>query len=169
MKAGGIFFILFISVFYLVGFGLLGYGIRSAVRSNAAADWPTAPGSIVNLALDSSTDSDGDTTYEVKVNYIYTIASKVYKGSTLALGYTSSSGKEAHEKIHQKLKNSQSVQVRYDPADPDSSVLSFGMHRSIQLTFAFALTWLAFVIGFTVLWWLGSRNDDVLMKNLLVQ
>ena len=168
MKAGGIFFILFISVFYLVGFGLLGYGIRSAIRSNAAASWPTTSGSVVDVELERREGNDAGTVYEVKVNYTYTINGMLLKGTTLAFGYAASSGLEAHEAIYEKLKNSQSVEVRYDPSDPTSSVLSYGMHLTIRFTLAFAITWLAFVIGFTVLWWLGTRNDDVLMQNLLV-
>jgi hypothetical protein len=35
--------------------------------------------------------------------------------------------------------------------------------------FAFAITWLAFVVGFTVIWWVASRSDDVLLQNLMVR
>ncbi len=168
MKASMIFFGLFISLFYLIGFGLLGFGIHNAIRSNKAARWPTAPGSIVNVAIDESSVDDG-TTYEVKVDYVYELSNKVYTGSNLAFGYAASSGREAHEKIYHLLKNSKSVEVRYDPNDPGSSVLSYGTHRSIQFTLAFAVTWLLFVFGFTLIVWLSSRDDNVLMRNLLVQ
>lgn len=61
------------------------------------------------------------------------------------------------------------MSVRYDPSSPSVSCLSFGLHRSIQITLAFAVTWLLFVFGFTLLFWLFSRRDGVLLNNLSVQ
>jgi hypothetical protein len=168
MKAGMGCFVAFISVFYLVGFGVLGYAVWSAWRSTQVASWPTTQGIVTNLALKESSDNDG-TTYEVQVEYDYTVAGTLYRGSRLAFGYTASSGRDAHMAIHDKLKAAKIVDVHYDPADPASSALSFGIHRSIQFTLAFAITWLAFVIGFTLIWWLASRGDDVLLQNLSVQ
>jgi hypothetical protein len=161
-------FTAFISIFYLVGFGLLGFGMWSARRSTQAATWPTAPGTITRLEVHENSDSDGST-YEVKVQYTYTVDGVAYEGSRLAFGYAASSGKDAHDEIHRKLKEAKTVAVRYDPSDPSVSCLSFGLHRSIQLTLAFAVTWLAFVFGFTLLWWLFSRPDAVLLENLSVQ
>jgi hypothetical protein len=161
-------FSLFIGVFFAVGFGLLGYGLWSARRSTQAGTWPTAPATITSLEIRENSDSDG-TTYEVKVVYAYTVDGVSYEGSRLAFGYGGSSGREAHEEIHRKLKEAKTVAARYNPSKPSVSCLSFGLHRSIQITLAFAVTWLLFVIGFTLLFWLFSRRDGVLLENLLVQ
>ena len=59
--------------------------------------------------------------------------------------------------------------MRYDPSDPSVSCLSFGLHRSIRVMLAFAVTWLLFVLGFTLLIWLSSGRDAVLLDNLSVQ
>src|SRR5262249_1886620 len=115
-----------------------------------------------------NSDSDG-TTYEVQVEYVYTVGGTEYRGSRLAFGYSGSSGREGHAEIHDKLKAAKSVDVRYDPEDPASSTLSFGIHRSIQFTLTFAITWLAVMVGFTVIWWLASRSDNVLLRNLSVE
>ena len=161
-------FAVFISAFYLAGFGLLGHSIRSAWRSNRAVNWPTTPGTITQLLVVDNSDSEGSS-FEVKVQYTYTVDRVAYEGNRLAFGYGSSSGREAHDEIHDKLKAAKSVEVRYDPADPAESCLSFGVHRSIQLTLMFSITWLAFVFGFTILIWLFSRNDGVLLENLSVK
>ena len=160
-------FAIFMSVFYLLGFVVLGFGIWSARRSTQAANWPTTPGVLKNLALKEN-NNDG-TTYEVQVEYAYTVAGTEYRGNRLAFGYAASSGSEAHTEIYEKLKAAKSVEVRYDPDDPATSTLSFGIHRSIQFMLVFAITWLAFVIGFTVVWWVASRSDNVLLQNLSVQ
>jgi hypothetical protein len=158
----------FISIFYVVGFSILGYGVWAARRSTQAAGWPTVQGTITNVAIQTNYDSDGDT-YKVKVAYAYTVGGTAHTGSRLAFGYAGSSGRAAHEKIYEKLHNAESVAVRYDPADPSSSVLSVGIHRSIQFMLAFAIIWLAVLFGLTLAWWIASRNDNVLLKNLIVQ
>jgi hypothetical protein len=161
-------FTAFISVFYLVGIAMLGHGFWAVRRSTLAASWPTVPGTITELSLQKSADSEGDS-YQVKVGYNYAVEGVDYQGACLAFGYAGSSGKQAHDQIHQKLKSAKSVAVRYDPSEPSVSCLSFGLHRSLQLELAFAFTWLAFTIGFTLLFWLFSRSDSVLLDNLSVQ
>lgn len=168
MKAEIGFFTVFISVFYAIGFGMLGHGLWSVWRSTQAAAWPTTPATITSLECRENRDGDGDA-YEVQVGYAYSVDGVDYEGSRLAFGYTGSSGKEAHEEIYQRLKAAKAVSVRYNPAAPSVSCLSFGLHRSIQLSLAFAFTWLAFVIGFTLLFWLFSTRDAVLLDNLSVR
>lgn len=163
------FLVAFISLFYCAGFGILGYGVWAAKRSTEAAEWPTAQGKLVSVELKHKSDGEGAMTYEVLVEYTYDVMGKPYRGSRLAYGYASSSGLESHREIERKLKAAKSVEVRYDPFDPATSVLSFGFHRSIQFMLAFAVTWLAFVFGFTLIWWLASRSDTVLLQNLSVK
>ena len=162
------FFVAFISIFYAVGFGLLGYSVICLKRSTDAAAWPTVPGRLTNCELNCDHDTDGDT-FQVQVRYEYAVAGKDLSNDVLAIGYSASSGKSVHQEIFDRLDAADTVQVRYDPADPGNSVLSYGVHRSIQFLLAFAITWLLFVIGFTVLWWLSSRGDVVLLRNLVTQ
>jgi len=157
------FFVLFISVFYVVGFVMLGFALWALHRSMRAGDWPVASGSITDLNLKETRDEG--TTYEVQVEYTYMVAGQAYHGSRLAFGYGGSSGREAHRQIFDKLKGAKSVDVRYDPANPSESTLSYGLHRSILFALIGATTWLAFIVGFTVLWWLFSQPDGTLLKN----
>lgn len=161
-------FAAFISVFYIVGFGMLGYGLWSMKRSTEAGSWPTTPGVIVSCAIDEDSDGDG-TTYRVVVEYSYNVGGVEYTNDQLAFGYTADSGHEVHREILSELESAETVDVRYDPANPQSAVLSYGIHRSIQFVLAFAVTWLAFVFGFTLIWWLASRGDSVLLQNLITR
>ena len=161
-------FAAFIGLFYLVGFGVLGYGLWAALRSTQAGDWPTTPGVIQEVTLEHDTDGDG-TTYEVKVRYAYFVEGREYEGTRLAFGYGGSGGFAAHEEIRRTLAAAKEVAVRYDPDDPATAVLSYGLHRSIRFVLAFGVTWLAFVIGFTVIGWVAAGGDDVLLRNLSVR
>ncbi len=158
----------FIAIFYVIGFGLLAHGINSARRSSQAATWPTAPAKLTSLEVHVNEDSDGDT-YEVRVRYAYKVHGVAYEGSRVAFGYSGSSDREPHDQIYERLKGATAVAVRYDPSAPAESCLSFGLHRSIQFMLVFATSWLLFVIGFTLLFWLFSRPDSVLLNNLSVR
>lgn len=156
---------LFLGVFWLVGLSLLGFALWNTWRSTRAASWPTAPGTILDLSLDTKPGED-QPTYEIKVKYAYSVDGIAYEGNRLAFGYASSSGYDAHQQIHRKLTGSREVLVRYDPSDPSVSCLSFGLHRSLQFLFAFAILWLGFIAGFTALYWIGLQQDSVLLENL---
>lgn len=159
-------FAAFISLFYAAGFGMLGYSLLSIKRSLEASTWPSVVGTVDSCELASNSGGDGST-YRVKVVYRYRVAGRELTNDKLAFGYAGSNGRDAHQEIFEKLENAKTVEVRYDPTDPQRSVLSFGIHRSIQFTLAFAVTWLLFVIGFTILFWIGMRNDSVLLRNLI--
>ncbi|MCC9599422.1 DUF3592 domain-containing protein [Stieleria sp. JC731] len=161
------FFTAFISLFYIAGFSILGYSFFSLRRSLAAATWPTAQGKIVRADLKSSSGSDS-TTYQVEVEYEYRVGSRDYTNDVLAAGYAGSGGRDSHEQILDKLQSSNAVDVRYNPSQPEDAVLSFGFHRSLQFMFAFSITWLLFTIGFTIIWWVASRESTVLLDNLTV-
>ncbi|MGD9128423.1 MAG: DUF3592 domain-containing protein [Planctomycetia bacterium] len=161
------FFYLFVSVFYVVGFALLGYGGWQWKKSTEAGSWPTTAGTITASSIEVHSDSDGDA-YKVNVEYAYRVGGVEYVGDRLAFGYVSSSGRKVHEAILKKLEEAKQVEVRYDPADPQNAVLSFGMHRSIRLILAFAIVWLLFTLGFSYLAWTASHGDAVLLKNLIV-
>lgn len=159
----------FLGLFYLVGFGILGFGLWNARRSTQAAIWPTAPATIVQLDLQEGSDSEGGSTYQVDVRYNYTVNGVMHQGNRLAFGYASSSDLASHQEILQRLKEAKEVAVRYDPSDPSVSCLSFGLHRSIQFMLIFGAAWLAFVFTFTLLAWQTSGSDTVLLDNLSVK
>ena len=168
MKLQMVCFILFLSVFYIADFVLLGNGLRMARRSVEPRAWPTAQATLSTLEVVKNSDGDS-TTYEVKVRYDSTVEGVAHEGSCLAFGYGGSSSKESHDEICQRIKEAKAVAVRYDPSDPSISCLSFGIHQGIQVLLMFAVGYLSFIIGFTVILWLSTRPDSVLLDNLSLQ
>jgi hypothetical protein len=96
------------------------------------------------------------------------VTGEEFRGKRLAFGYAASSGREAHDEILHKLKAARAINVRYNPANPAQSTLSYGIHRSIRFLVVFAMTWLFFTAGFAVLMLLSSSADSVLLENLSV-
>ncbi len=145
-------FWIFSTVFLLIGLGLLAFGLWAAWKSTQAAYWPVVPGKIESLDLEQASDQHG-TNYRVKVAYTYSVNGVNHTGSRLAFGYTSSNYPAHHEAILQKLRGGTGVDVRYNPANPAESCLSYGMHRSIQFLLAFAVVWLVSTLGFAMIAW----------------
>jgi hypothetical protein len=168
MKAFTIFMVLFVGIFYVVGIGLFATTLLNAWRSTRAGRWPTVSGTINQLQLEEHPGEDGSR-YEVKVRYAYAVDGVAYEGTRLAFGYGKSGGRKQHEEIERKLQAAQEVSVRYDPADPATSCLSFGLHRVIQTMLALSITVLLFIVGMTAIFVLLSLPDTVLLNNLTVR
>lgn len=159
-------FTLFISVFFAVGFGMVGYGLYSLRTSTLAKSWPTVEGKIVSCDLKESSDSES-TTYQVQVKYSYTVDDRSFMGDRIAFGYGGSSGRTAHQEIADRLSAAKTVLVRYDPANAARSVLSYGLNRSTLFVLIFGATWLFFVTGFAVLFFVGSTSDTGILSTLV--
>jgi len=163
-----LFFALCISIFYAVGFGQLWFGIKSAKESAQASSWPSVQGTITNVSLREDSDSDGDTTYEVEVQYNYSVMGQNYTSSRLAFGYAASSVRQRHKDILDKLERASSVNVRYDPRDPSTSTLSFGIHSSIKLTLLFNIVWLLFAFLAALMLWVSISTINFLIFMFIV-
>jgi hypothetical protein len=161
-------FIAFVSLFYVIGFALFFDSLGKARLSIRAANWPTTPARITQLEIKENWGDDS-TTYRVEVEYRYVVNRVAHTGSRLAFGYTGDSNQEAHDEILRKLKEAKVVAARYDPSDPSESCLSYGLHRFVLFKLVFASTWLTIGIGVAVGYWLTSRGDGVLLKNLSVE
>ncbi len=151
-------FSIFISIFFLIGFGLLGYGVHSFYRGRQALSWPAVEGRLWECRLQENRHSEGNT-WEVKVRYSYSVAGREFDGKRVAFGYSGSSTHGEHQGICEKLQSGSRVMVHYQPSDPSDSVLAAGFNRSTFVILAFAVTWLLFTTGFTVLWTTSSGRD----------
>jgi hypothetical protein len=165
MKRHGMGFTIFISIFFAVGLGLLGYGVHSFYRGRQALAWPAVEGRLLECRLQENPDSEGST-WEVKVRYSYSVAGREFEGKRVAFGYSGSSTHVEHQGIYEKLQSGSRVMVHYQPSNPSDSVLAAGFNRSTFMTLAFAVTWLLFTTGFTVLWATSSGRDARILEQI---
>lgn len=164
---GMIAFGLFISLFFLVGFGMLGYASYSLYKSKQAENWPLTDGKILSCKLRENIDSEGNS-YQAEVLYSYWAAGQTREGKKLAFGYSGSSSRQMHKEIVERLEKASCVKVRYNPSKPSEAVLACGLNRSIITLFIFGLTWTLFVTGFTVLVAIVGRGSDSHVLNTLI-
>ena len=167
MKAAGMGFWIFISIFFAIGFGLLGWGLFCLYKTKAAEGWSETRGAITACELGEDSGSES-TTWHVKVAYNYVVAGRTYSGSRIAFGYAGSSIREEHEALHAKLRDASVVRVRYNPTKPEEAVLGTGLNRSNLILIVFATVWLMFTTGFTVLWTMSSGKDARLIHSIQV-
>ena len=143
-------FALFLGIFYLIGLGILFAGIHLTRLAGKARSWPTVPGVLTSCDIKEH-DNEGKLNYEVAVEYSYQVGGVTYTGNTLAQGYDSSGNLDSHEAILAKLQDAEKVDVRYDPRSPQNAALSFGAYRTARFLVIFSITWLAFILNFTLM------------------
>jgi hypothetical protein len=167
MKLQFLFAAIFLGLFIAFGIGFMAHALRSAWKSTRAASWPTTPAKVTHAEVRQSNSSD-EPTYRVEVKYTYSVNNVDYHGSRVAFGYNSSSESGSQYELCNRIKNAKAIDVRYDPANPASSCLSFGLHQSIQFAFLFATAWLTIFICLALIFWLGASPDYVLLDNLSI-
>jgi len=159
---------LFIGGFMAAGFAMLGYGLWTWHRSVKAGGWPVTPGKILQCTLVEHR-SRKIPTFCAEVKYQYTVNGQDFINDTVAFGYSESSDRETHEALVKRLQHAEQVQIRYDPDDPQTAALSFGLHQGLQFKLLFALAWLALLSAVAMAMWTFNQRDDVLLQNLLAQ
>lgn len=167
-RGGGVVLYLFFAVFLTIGLGILGFGVRSLMKSQQVEDWPKTWGTLLQRELVESSDSDG-TTYRVEVRYRYAVAGREYESDRIAFGYTGSSAHGTHVAIHRRLLDGDTVQVRYNPADPAEAALVHGLHQSTIFMLIFGGVWTIFTVGLFSLFFISARPDAAMLERLIVR
>ncbi len=165
---GSVFLTFFFGLFLAVGVGILGFGLRSLYMSKQAERWPTVQGRIVSSDFATSTDSDGDTTYRTKLSYTYNVLGRELTGEKIAFGYSGSSSQNFHREIYDALPVNSQVAVRYDPANPERAVLSFGINQSIIFLIIFGTVWTFFTLGMVAMFWISGQGAGGLLGNMII-
>ena len=147
---------------------MLAISVRQGWQSVQAGNWPTTEGTLdsIHVIKDEEADSD-ESRYALKTAYHYRIDDREYLGRRVAFGYDDAFLSKGHGSIYEKLKDAKLVTVRYDPRNPSSSVLSYGIHSKTMLGILFSLLWLAFFGGVATISWIDARPDHVLLSNIV--
>jgi hypothetical protein len=102
---------------------------RARALVDAAARWPDAPGKVVGTDVEqrgSSSTTTGSTYYVPLVRYTYVVNGREREGSRLRFGLTTARTRRGAEAMLAPYPAGTAVKVRYDPDNPDQSVLEPG-------------------------------------------
>lgn len=136
---------------YTIGLIISGWGVYCVFRAKRAARWPAVTGRLEDCELIDESDVDG-TSYRVKVRYSYEVLGDRYIGDRIGFGYTGSNNYARHSMLYRKLTEIESIDVFFNPSDPQQSVLKEGIKKPPWHFIIFGLLWLLFSIGFTNFW-----------------
>jgi hypothetical protein len=167
MKPESVGFSIFISVFIAIGFGILGWSIHPWVEFRQAEKWPTVTAIIESCRFVVNNDPDG-TSYQVETRYSYAVDGISCTGERIAFDYPGSTKEKEVLAIYNKLSNSNKVQVNYNPIRPEECVLASGPNKSSLIAIISGLTWLLFVVGFTLLFTKISGKNKALLREITV-
>lgn len=131
----GIFWLgLFVAV---LGIGMVLWGVTQRAKANAvvgaAQAWPTATGTMIATDILRG-GTNRHPTFSPLVRYEYDIGGRKYSGDRLRPGYVKVGSRRAAERMLQAYPVGAGVPVRYDPADPNSSLLELKTSSAPLLT-----------------------------------
>lgn len=110
----------------LLGAGLLLWGLLRRSKANAlvrtAQQWPTASGTVMHTDI-VTRGTARNPIFDPVVRYEYEVGGRKYFGDRLRPGYVGVGSVAAAQRMLQPYQAGASVAVRYDPADPESSLL----------------------------------------------
>lgn len=129
-------FAIFWSLITLAFDGFIAYSVYHQIRSES---YPSTPGRILESEVTSSTDSDGGTTYGIKVKFEYEVAGKLYVGDKERYGSISTSDRSRARDFVKAHPPGKEVTVYYNPHDHADAVLIIGLD-SMQLFMALFMT-----------------------------
>jgi hypothetical protein len=115
-----------------LGGGTLLWSAWNAFLAVKSRRWPQVEGTILVSDLERSRDIDSGYMYRAEISYRYTVADEDFVGSRARFGDAFSLSWSAPAvRIVQRYKVNSRVRVRYDPDNPQESVLEPGMNGMV--------------------------------------
>ena len=127
--------LLFIAVsllFVVGGMFSIAPSLRSIRLARASLAWPTAPGRVTAAEIQESYDSRGRSCTP-HIAFEYQVDGRSQRGDSLMIGVTPSGSKSYAKSVTEKYPVGAAVQVAYDPAAPERSVLEPGPRLELYL------------------------------------
>ncbi|RMH55970.1 MAG: DUF3592 domain-containing protein [Candidatus Hydrogenedentota bacterium] len=127
------FFILFFSLFFLVGIAMCAFGLHRAYQAHLSQSWPSTNGIVTEskVVIHHSTGKNSSTTYGAEISYVYSVSGRRYRGSRVRVIDVSTSNPSYAQGIVNRYPKGKRVRVHYDPKNPAFAVLEPGFSLSL--------------------------------------
>lgn len=152
-----IFIFSILSIFFLIGLGILLWGLSQQEALMQCKKWTQTTAKITQLAFEDLSDVDGQS-YVTKIMYEYKIRGKNYQNSGIAFGYNASSGEKYHRRIYNILATKSIINIYYDPRHPEKSIISKSQGKSIYVAQSVGIFFMIWGLGFMILFTLSLIN-----------
>lgn len=161
----------FCSIFIILGAVISCKTYISIYKAKQTKHWPSVEAKIDFCDMEEHSDSDG-VSYEVKVQYTYSVTGINYTGKRINPAYIGSSGEEQQE-LYRKIMDSETVLAYYNPSDYSEAYLirgTFGFHKTpIYMGLLFLSAGLFFLLTFHYAFTGSSNYADKLTTIKKVQ
>ena len=122
----------FFSIVMIVGAGIAFDAIRGIMKAKTIDKWPTVNAQMTKCEFKTHSDSDCNS-YEVIVQYDYTVDGKKYSSNKIHPSYSISSF-VGHRQLYRKLKKCSVVRARYNEVAPEEAYIVTGKFTSALST-----------------------------------
>ncbi len=138
---------MFISSFSILGFVGMVIFLYLVYKGQSAKSWPQADAVVRRSELKVTRDSDGST-YDIEVEYQYSVGSKVFSSSRISVLDTKSSDEDYHRNIVGTHPVGLKFKVFYNPNDPSYAIIHPGVNFGLGLFTV--LTTIVFIVCFGI-------------------
>ena len=132
-----------LTVFFIIGISVLGYGLSMLINGYATSTWPTTEATIIQCKIEhkrvkSNSNRGMTNVFMPKIEYNYSVDGKGYTGNRIrVVDYSVSHGQS--QVILDSYPVDSTVQVYYSPTEPEKSVLVPGIPHSSYLVCSIGL------------------------------
>ncbi len=137
----------FCSIFTLVGAGISLSTLRGILEAHSITHWPTVEATVTNCDFKIDHDAEDGESFEIVVEYTYTVFGQEYKNDSIHPAYSSSSF-DGHRPLFERINDATVVRVRYNKTDPTEAYLITGSYSANFAAFFGGLIFLSAVIFF---------------------
>ena len=158
--------IAFSSIFVVVGFVIMGFGINSLSNASASENWPSTEGVVISSTVDSHRSQESGTTYSAEINYEYIVNKETLTSNSIKFGEVSTGNSSDARRYANKYPAGQSVEVYYNEEDPYEAVLEPGVHASTWFLPVFGAVFALFGSGFVAIGFFIGRRAKTLLSSI---
>jgi hypothetical protein len=157
-----------IGFFFLFTILALASTLQELRRIYQTRRWPSVIGIIRDIQLNRMEDEESNS-FEVIVEYTYRINDEEFTGNRIAIGYHPDGVQAYHTTLFQTMKETQEIDVWYNPHRPEISYLSHSIHPQFRTKLFFSVSCFLFTTMFLCAIWLSNQPDMTLVDNINVK
>lgn len=137
----------FISVFALVGLGIMAFGISGVLDGSNSTSWPMVRGEVIKSEYVITKATQNSFRTEAQLRYRYNAVGNELESDRIGFNYSGSGSPGENRQLTNEYPVGSEVDVYYDPEDPKEALLRPGVAWEAWLFIAFGAVFTAAPVG----------------------